>query len=72
MRLKTLDIPLYARKPSWFRRLKTRIRQRQMEEQNGWHTPDLVDELVRHCVNFALLFLGLFTIFMVIVFIVGF
>jgi hypothetical protein len=72
MRPKTLDIPLYARKPSWFRRLKTRIRQKQMEEQNGWHTPDFVDELVRHCANFALLFLGLFTIFMVIAFIVGF
>lgn len=71
MRLKTLDIPLYARKPSWFRRLKTRIRQRQMEEQNGWHQPDFVDELVRHCANFALLFLGLFTIFMVIAYIIG-
>ena len=72
MRLKTLDIPLYARKPSWFRRLKTRIRQRQMEEQNGWHQPDFVDELVRYCANFAFLFLGLFTLFLVIVFIVGF
>jgi hypothetical protein len=71
MRLKTLDIPLYARKPSWFRRLKTRIRQRQMEEQNGWHKPDFVDELVRHCANFALLFLVLFTIFMVIAYIIG-
>ena len=71
MRLKTLDITLYARKPSWFRRLKTRIRQRQMEEQNGWHKPDFVDELVRHCANFALLFLGLFTIFMVIAYIIG-
>jgi len=71
MRLKTLDIPLYARKPSWFRRLKTRIRQRQMEEQNGWHKPDFVDELVRHCANFAILFLVLFTIFMVIAYIIG-
>ena len=72
MRLKTLDIPLYAKKPSWFRRLKTRIRQRQMEEQNGWHQPDFVDELVRYCTNFAFLFLGLFTLFLVIAFIVGF
>ena len=71
MLLKTLDIPLYARKPSWFRRLKTRIRQRQMEEQNGWHKPDFVDELVRHCANFAILFLVLFTIFMVIAYIIG-
>ena len=71
MRLKTLDIPLYARKPSWFRRLKTRIRQRQMEEQNGWHKPDFIDELVRHCANFAILFLGLFIIFMVIAYIIG-
>jgi hypothetical protein len=42
-----------------------------MEEQNGWHKPDFVDELVRHCANFALLFLGLFTIFMVIAYIIG-